>query len=816
MLRNYLTVAWRTLTQQKGFSAINIVGLAIGMTGCLLLLALVRDQDRRDEHHPHADRIYRVLSNTPTYGADDWFATSPGPLGPALKRQAPGVEEVVRLRDGSFNIVRRNEPFSLRGLYAPPSFFEVFAFPLAAGDPETALEKPRSVVLSRATAQRVFGSADPLGQAVTVETRARDEVGVFTVTGVLAETDAGSHLAADMYLSFSTLTSAKTVAFKPDSWTRTGSITSPYFTYLRLAEKASPADVAARMDRIIEPHSDEKRLSTDSLALQPLTGIHLGPDLLGEMRQSGIVEPSYLYMLGGLALLILLAAGFNYANLSVARSLSRAKEIGVRKTVGAQREQVAAQFLGESVLMALLALPIAFGLLQGLVPFFNDLRPVEHFQAQFAPADLMSLPLLLLLVGFAVAVGLVAGAYPALHLSRFDPVRVLKRSGTGHAGRSSGLISVRKGLIVLQFVMTLGFTITAVQIYRQAGHLVHADYGFDAERLIYVDLQDAPPQAFRQQATRLPGVESVSMASSVPGPIVNQGYPRKAQLRRAAEQADSTRDGTEAYDYSVSPSYAENMGVRLAAGGKAPRTAFADGSSAIINEEAMRTLGFASPAQAVGALVRYGDDPLRVIGVMDAYTYTDPTGKPAPLLLRHDPERYQYALVRARPGAMENVETGLQNLWDQFDAVHPLDYGRYKATVERNTAVLVEWATVIGGAALLAVLIACLGLLGMAAYNVRTRTQEIGIRKALGASAVDLVWLLSKEYLWLVAGAAAFTLPLAYGVDRWWLSPSPHRIDVGWTPVLCTGALLALALAAVGTQTVRAASANPADSLREE
>ena len=813
MLRNYLVVAWRNLRKSKGFSAINIFGLALGMTGCLLLLALVRNQDRRDEHHAHAERIYRVTSNTPAYG-EDWFATSPGPLGPALKRSAPGVDEAVRLRQGAFNIIRQNEPFSLDGLYAEASFFDLFDFPLAAGHPETALEEPYSVVLSREMAQKVFGRADPLGQTLTVETKAREEVGRFTVTGVLGETGSRSHLATDAYLSFSTLTTAKHQAKTPNSWSEAGSIISLYFTYLRLSDKARPADVETRMNRIIEPHSNEKKFSVDSLALQPLTSIHLGPGLLGEMNRSGVLEVGYLYMLGGLVFLILLAAGFNYANLSVARSLTRAKEIGVRKTVGAARGQVTVQFLSESVLVALTALPLAIGLLQFAIPFFNDLQFVQHLQAQLSLKDLWHLSGFLLMVGFAVSVGLVAGAYPALYLSQFDPVRVFKQTGAGRTSRSAGF-SLRKGLTGVQLIMTLCFIISAVLLYRQANHIARADYGFDTHRLVYVNLQDAPPQAFKQQVMQLPGVESVSMTSRVP--VVGRGGSRMARLQSAVEPADSAGSGIRANDYAVGANYVENMGLQLAASVEEWRRAFADGSSVIINEQAVRELGFEAPAQALGAGIRYGEEDMRVVGVTEKYTYIDAGGKPAPLLLRHDPERFQYALVRARPGTTKNVVSNLQEVWTQFDAVHPLDYGLYDEDLARRRAVMVEGTKVIGLAALLAVLIACLGLLGMASYHVRTRTQEIGIRKALGASARDVAWLLSKGYIWLVAGAGAFALPLSYWINRQWLTSFTHRIEIGWgTPALSMAALLTLALAVVGTQTVRAALANPADSLRYE
>ena len=810
MLRNYLVVAWRNLWKSRGFSVINILGLAVGMAGCLLILMLIQDQDRRDEHHPHTERIYRVTSTSPRLGR---YATSPGPLGPALERSAPGVQEVVRMQQGSFRLLRERESFSVEGLYAEASFLTVFDFPLTVGNPKTALADPYSIVLSQGAARRVFGHADPLGKTVTVETdpysESSEEVGVFTVTGVLAETDTPSHLTAEVYLSFSTLTSALTSNEAPNDWAKSSFF--GYYTYVLLAEKARPADVETQLNRIAKPYSSGDDLSY-TLGLQPLTDIHLGPMLGNEMPRSGILAAPPVYFLSGLAFLILLAAGFNYANLSVARSLTRAREIGVRKTVGAGRGQVAVQFLAESVLVALIALLVALVLLQGLTPAFNSLQAANLFQTTIALEPLEHPGVFLLFVAFAVGVGLVAGAYPALYLARFDPASVLK--GTNAGRRSSGL-TLRKGLTVLQLGMALCFIISAVLLYRQAHYIKHVDYGFDSERLIYVNLQDAPPQAFKQQAKQLSGVESVSVTSKVP--VIHVGRMDGGTLHRAGERTDSTKRGLAVSAYWIGADYLENMSLKMVAAEEQLEFAFTNRQAGIINEKAAHELGFASPAQAVGEVVTYGGHDVRVVGVVEDYAYLSPNRQLHPLLLRHDPERLQYALVRARPGDMASTLSGLRDLWPQFDAAHPLDYGIYEEALERMTAPMVEGTKLIGLAAFLAVFIACLGLLGIASYNVRTRTQEIGIRKALGASVRDVTWLLSKEYLGLVIGAGVLALPLAYWINRQWLTSYSYRIDIGWvTPVLCMIALLALALAVVGSQTMRAALTNPAHSLRAE
>ena len=482
---------------------------------------------------------------------------------------------------------------------------------------------------------------------------------------------------------------------------------------------------------------------------------------------------------------------------------------------------MSAQFPSESVLMALLALPIAFALLQGLIPIFNMQQYANLFQTSLTLEAIEQPSVIILFVGFAMIVGVLAGAYPALHLSRFDPVTVLTKAGTGRGGSSSSL-GVRRGLTVLQFGMALFFTVSAVLLYRQANHAARADYGFDTERLIYVNLQDAPPQAFKQQAQQLRGVESVSMTSKVPV-ISGVGGVGAGILRRVNETTDSTNSGVRTQDHFVDSRFVDHLGVHLAAAAEQIETAFAEGSSVIINKEAARNLGFGSPAQAIGEIVSYEEENLRIVGVVDNYWYLNPytyitsDGRPNPLVLRHYAEQFQYALIRTRSGAMDDAISRLQDLWTNFDSLHPLDYGIYEEALQRTTAPMVEGAKLIGLAALLAVLIASVGLLGIASYNVRTRTQEIGIRKALGASVRDVVWLLSKQYLWLVLAAGVIALPLAYWINSQWLADYAHRIEIGWwTPGLSFAALAMLVLAVVGTQTVRAALTNPTESLRDE
>ncbi len=796
MLQNYLKVALRSLRRDAGFSAINLFGLAVGIAVCLLIFLFVRHQWRADRFHENASRIARVT----TWAGENRFAAAPPPVGPALAAEHPGVEEVVRMAQYLSAIVERGpNRFEMEYLQTEPSFFRVFDFDLAAGDEKTALAEPYTAVLSEEVATKLFGQEDPVGRTFTWQ-----NVGTFTVTGILAEPPGPTHL--DYGLVFSYATRAAREDEREADWQHLGR----EYAYLLLSESADPASVEAALNSLGRRHWPEHVAARWRFQLQPLTAIALGSFSLWNRIQSGGLTWTILFVLIGLAAVVLLAAGFNYVNLTVARSLGRAKEIGVRKAVGAQRTQLVGQFLCEAVLTTFFAMLLALVLLQGLVPAFERLSIMQFFEMDrlsFAEEPMWAL----WLAGFAAAVGLVAGAYPAFVLSRPSPTQILKPASTASVWKGVLSVNLRKGLMALQIVFALVLVISTAHLYQQASAMLGADHGFRTEGVFGVGLRGVDYATFRQEAEKVPGVAGVTGISDI---FVGGDYDHRDLSRPEAPQ-DTLRS---ANYYAVDSAYVRQMGLPVTARLPDAEKRFASGEALWLNETATRALGFGAARDALGASVSINDEgPFAVAGVVAGVHFNSLNKHLEPLALRYEPDELGRALVLAEGRPLSAVTDDVEAVWEDLGAAYPFTQRAYADLFQMRYGGYADLAYLAGGMALLAVLIACLGLLGIAAYTTRTRVKEIGVRKALGASAGDIVRLLSGGYLALFAGAAAVAVPLAWWINAQWLRafayPVPQR---AWLFALGVGALLALVLLAVGTQTLRAARANPAESLRSE
>ena len=800
MLRNYVTIALRTLRKQKGITAINVLGLAAGMAVCLLVALLVWDQVTHDTFHPGADRLYRAT--TIQEGAPQTpFATSPADLAPVLRDGVTGVEGATRMRETEGSIVVRNQGYENRGLYADTAFFDVFGFDLISGNETEALAEPYTAVVTGSMAERLYGAADPVGQTFRL---AGEET--VRVTGVIDRSDYRSHLDFDVLLSFATLEQTR-----PDDIAQDWEQATAYYTYLRLAPGTTPGDLAPSLRRIEEQYipDDEDQNDPARFELQAITSIPLSAPLANEIA-TGMLPGVVGTFLAALALLVLLAAGFNYVNLSTARSLTRAREVGVRKTVGAHRQQVVGQFLAEAVVVALLAFAVAILLLQGLVPAYNQLSIHQQLAAQI---DVTPGPALYgVFAIFALLVGAVAGLYPAWHLSKFQPARVLKASAQQDTPGFSWM-TPRKVLIVLQFAVALIVIVTTTLVYRQAQHLARADTNFQTDGLVQVELQDAAYAPFQQQARQLAGVERVGAANNLP--LSGSMSSTRIQSDRTPEPMD------DALYYAVDYEAMEALAFPFVATDNRSEAQFESGQTVVLNETAVQDLGFASPQEALGQPVTLGSDPartVRITGVVEDFQYFFLEQKTRPIVLHYNPSDFQVALAQVAPGQEQAPLEELTATWRQLDATNPPNVRRYREVYsERFAAPLADASFVLGLVAGLAVLISCLGLLGIATYTVQTRLREIGIRKALGASVPGILRLLSKDFAGLIAVAIVAGLPVAWWINRLWLQAVAFRIDLGaWTFVLCAAGMLALALLAIGPQTVRAARLHPATTLRSE
>jgi putative ABC transport system permease protein len=790
MLRNYLTIAFRTLRRNLGYTVINLTGLAVGMAACLLIGLYVRFELSYDTFHAKSDRIYRVdevSDRDPTgekYGPYVEIET-----GPALKESIPEVERVVRMSDrGPQRIERGSDGFdNVQSLYAGAAFFDVFSFELVAGKAQRALRDPNSIVLTQSFAERVFGDADPLGQTMTIDDWG--ETLTVEVTGVLADVPANSHIAFDGLLSLETLHNSGRTFSSQEVW-----------TYVLLADGTTPAALDEPLQQVAQNFAATPGYD---LVLRPLTDLyfHYWSPQSGDVR--------YVYVLTAIAAIILLIACANYMNLATARASRRIREVGVRKTLGARRTQLAGQFLGETVLLSLMALPLAVGLLQFAVPTFNRLADASVTLTLAEDATT-----LLGFAGVAVLIGLLAGSYPALFLSGFRPIEVIREQLT--AGWSGARL--RKGLIVFQFALSAVLLFCTAIVLQQLGYVQNKKLGFDQERVVTIPIGGrfvyGAADAFKSEVARLPGVQQVALANGAPGGrfagsgMVVDWDGEEIALQKAAVDADflKTLDIDLVAGRNLTPAHVEQARGMLP-GREAP--------FCLLNETAVRALGWSSVDQAVGQTVDLLDE-FTVVGVVEDFHFESLRNEIAPLVIV--PAKEPSTLVaRIAPGDMSGTIDALHGTWRESVSDLPFTYHFLDDQIDQLYRSEQRTAGVIGGFAGLAVLLACLGLFGLAAYAAERRTKEIGIRKALGASIANIVTLLSKEFMLLVAIACAVGAPVAYFAMERWLQDFAYRVDVSPLLFVASSALaVGVALAAISYQAIQAARTDPADALRSE
>lgn len=798
MLRNYLTVALRTLRRNRGYTLINVGGLAVGLAACLLIGLYLRHEASYDRFHDGAERTYRLAMRTGPLGA---FPLVPARAGRRIAQDFVPVEAWTRVETSDAVVLKDGRPVAAENFfYADASFFEVFdGFRLRRGDPRAALAEPGTAVVTPSAAARYLpgGGGDPIGKVLTLRDGA-----TLRVTGVAEEPPSNSHLQFGVLASFATL--------GPSSeWSKyERSMGHQSFTYLQFANEAGAARLEAQLAELTDAGSEAvlERLgfafTEMQFALQPLTEIHLRPFFNGKIQPEGSWQT--LYVLALVALCVLLLAVVNYANLATARSTRRAREVGLRRTLGAFRRQVAGQFLGEAVLVALLAFAGAFVLARLLLPGFEAVMG----------ADLAfggTLGMAALLAGGALAVGLLAGAYPALVLSRFEPATVL--AGGGASGRQSS--HFRRGLVVFQFAVSIALVACTLAGYQQLRFTQEKDLGYESERVVTLPLSgEARERAdvLKEEMRRLPGVASVSVATGVP---IGSGLMSTAEWE--GEQIPVRY-------LAADTSYLRTLGMRLVAGRNFRPGELRDTTHRyfIANETAARLfdleddVGGPLPAGLAG-VGQEGDRLVGIVGDFHSASLREPIG---PLFLRSRGHwGYSRALVARLAGSVGR-EAGLGEMHAVWARVLP-DRPFAPSFLSERVASLYRaerrLAALTGGFTALAVFIACLGLFGLAAFAAERRRKEIAVRKTFGASVRQIVTLLSKDFLALVVLGALIATPLAYFAMRRWLEGFAYRIELGPLVFLAAGALaLAVALLATGAQALRAARTNPAEALRDE
>lgn len=800
MLKSYLKIALRNLRKHKGYTFINITGLAIGITCCLLILLYIQHEFSYDHFHEKSKRIYRVITDLTIGGNEMHLASTMAPLAPALKAEFPEVVEAVRIGQFKHEVLVSTDDrqfYEERFYFVDSTFFDLFSFPLLYGDPAAALVAPRSIVVTEAIAQKYFGSENPVGKVLTVD-RKYD----LTVTGVLQDIPEASHLEPDF---IATLTAAEMIAGADlETW---GSI-SELYTYTLLSETAHPEALETKLPALLDRYAGDgfsksiRASSIFTLHLQPLTRIHLYSTELGNnVEDSG--DAKYLYVFISVALLILLIACINFINLTTARSMERAKEVGMRKVMGAHRTQLTRQFLSESVLLALIALPIALAFVELLLPAINQLTDRD-----LATNYVHNSTLLLALIGTILFVGAVAGSYPALFLSGFRPVEVLK----GKAKGSRVAFRLRQGLVVLQFSISIALMISAGVMSAQMNFFRETDMGFDEEQVVVVPLRDPAIQtrfeAMKQSFGSISGVRAVAASSSTPGKNSST-----ISSYRPEGAADDEMVGL--YEFFIDPDLVNTLDIKLAQGRNLSASMATDTAAILLNETAVRQFGWEAPLEQM--LSSDNGSMRRVVGVVKDFNYISLESEIPPLVMRIDPSRFSHLSVRISP---ENVRTTLAHLeraWETLAPGEPFEYTFMDQDFEFQYQTVDRQTDTIRAFTFLAIFVACLGMFGLATFSVEQRTKEIGVRKVLGASIPGIVVLLSKDFLKLVAAAFVVAAPIGYFVMQRWLEDFAHHVEIGPSVFFMAGGLtVALAVGAVVHQAIKAALKDPVESLRYE
>ncbi|HEY0656303.1 MAG TPA: ABC transporter permease [Chryseosolibacter sp.] len=808
MLKNYFKTAVRNLRRHRFFSAINIFGLAVAMSVCMAMIMLVADQMSYDRYNTNANRIYRITTidvdeNGNIRKGNKYNSASSMPLAAELKEKYTSVEDAVHLRRGFGNgwleLEGQDLNIPLSGFFADENVLAFFQYELEYGDAQTALRDPFTVVLTRKAANKLFKDDNPVGQTLKV-----GDQGLYTVTGVLKETNRKSHIVFEGLASMATLKSLEQsgkISASSADW-------SDYWqgwTYILSRDVSSSDQLQHDLDKIYNEHIAPMKQGVHKMrfGLQPLLRITPGAIMNNSIGPQ--LPWEFVYFLGGLALVILITSCFNFTNLSIARSLTRAREIGVRKVAGAARMQIFAQFMVESVVVAFSALVIAVLLLVVLKPMILDLSFSKAFRWDLNEGAVVYL----VFIVFALAVGVMAGLFPAVVLSGFQPIKVLKNLSNVKLFSRMGM---RKALLVSQFTLSLFFIVTVIVIYKQLDLFTHQEHGFNVKNNIMIRLGRTPHQTLKTELQKYNNITAVAAASHVPAAGTSHGTSIQRQIENASH--------VNANIFYVDEDYEANMHLNVLAGEffDAEKKTTASGF-VVINAAAVSTLNFGSPQEAVGETVMFVNDSTSktILGVVANYNHRDLTRQITPLVLLYKPEAFSVMQV-AYVGPYEKAVESIERAWAVVNPGMKVDHAPVESEINKfYEFVFGDLVKVLGFISFLAIVISCLGLLGMATYATETRVKEISIRKILGSSSGSLVLLLSGGFIKILFISIMIGAPLAWFVNTLWLEQIAYHTTVGPAVIgLSIFVLSIFAVLTIGSQTVRATFVNPVDNLKNE
>ncbi|MBX2817897.1 MAG: ABC transporter permease [Saprospiraceae bacterium] len=805
MWRNYLKLGWRHIQRNRNITAINFIGLVVGMTAVILIWQYVDFERSYDKFHAQGDQIFRVQTDRIKDGIPFMqFAGGAACAGPVIARNVPEVEDYVKLRGPNESLLHYHfdQKHVVDDVYfAMGTFFDFFSFELLEGDAGTCLKEPWTACITKTLADKVFGPENPMGKTIVLENEAE-----YVVTGIVADPPENSHLGFSVLLSYATFSDV----FVSDNESETAWYWDGYLTYLKLKPNTNWQELEPKFKEAMAATYDEEVAESTVFSLQPLPDIHLTSNLLGETKPPGDgTAVKFLFLVG---ILILIIAWFNYINLTTAQSMNRAREVGIRKVIGSNRSALIRQFMTEAVIINAIAIICALIFATLLGPAFVNMVDTPM------PTSIFDNPRLLMILLACFGLGtFLTGMYPALLQSSYKPIQAL------NPNLNRGRIKaqwVRKGLVVFQFGISVALIASTLVIYNQMRYMQKRDLGISTEKTLVIEgplFRDSTylelGETFKTELAMLPAVKSISGSSSVPGERI--GW--TAGIQKWGQTEEDENYGFRAI--AADPEYSDQYDMEIIAGRSMSRDHGADASSCLLNEEGVKVFQFESPESALGEEINFWGQRVQVVGVVRDFHQASPKAKIEPIILRNVAQNWMlnYFSVKLVSDDMLSMVENMKGTYDRvFGANSPMEYfflDEHYDQQYKSEALFGKVFTFFSG---LAILISCLGLLALIAFVVERRRKEIGIRKVLGSSISGIVMILSKDFLFLVIIAAVLAIPVVHHFMKGWLDGFAYRIDMEWW-VFLVAVLLAVAIAffTVGYQSLVAARQNPVDSLQQ-
>jgi len=813
MFKNYFKTAWRNLINNKIFSFINIIGLSVSMSVCLLIILIIADQKSYDRFNVNRDRVYQVQTVGKNGNEMRRTASSALPLGEALRKNFTGIEAVASLvRNIGGDFFYGDKTASGGGYFADGNLFKVMGFTLQQGDPQTALKNPFSVVLSEELADKLFQHENPIGKTVKfnntdinpggMESGNRETpYGQFIITGVLKPNSGKTSLPFKFLASLSTvepLGRDSIINYHPNDWSNVWI----NYTYVLMQKGKTKADLQNMLDKISDKQYPKGSENQFAFKAQSLTDIVPG-DPIGNTTCTTLPK-RILVILSVLCLIVMLSACLNYTNLSIARLLTRAKEVGIRKVSGASRRQIFMQFILEAIIISLVSFVFSLFIVLILQQLFSGLWLNQFLNITFN----YSFELYLIFIGFSVLVGFVAGLLPSIYISSFNPIHIFKSLNSIKLFKR---LTIRKVLLVVQFCVSLIFLISTSLIYLQANHVLNFNYGFDKDNVVNIKLYKTENyNRFAEAISANKNIVAVSACTFLPA--TGNDY------STTVHKSDDHRDSIQANYIDIDAGCLNVWGLQLVAGKNLPAVPSEKKDyNILINEQMVHDFKYASPAQAVGHHIIVDGSDAEIVGVVKNFQFVDVTHDLRPLMLRNRKSEFGYVTVRARGKDIASTVAFLQHEWKKVNPSTKFDYEFFDQQLLTTHSMLSDTAAIIGLLGFLAILISCMGLLGMATYTAETRRKEISVRKVLGSSVFQIIALLSKGFMILMAVAVVIAVPIAYIINNMWLQNFASRISI--TPLILLANVSVLAIitfAIVFSQAFRVSTVSPAKSLRTE